>query len=171
MRITRVRIDSFGGLKDREYELGPGLNVFYGPNESGKTTVMEFIRTVLVPTTKRMLYPERSKKDSGFLTFDEASVQGRVDLDRKQLTKAVPDYISSMDPALYRSIFALDLEGLNDMGSVSDDEIRSRFLTVPGGDRIPELMDDLDADMNDLVGKVASSKSQINRNRSELDQL
>ena len=118
-----------------------------------------------------MLYPERSKKDSGFLTFDEAGVQGRVDLDRKQLTKAVPDYISSMDPALYRSIFALDLEGLNDMGSVSDDEIRSRFLTVPGGDRIPELMDDLDADMNDLVGKVASSKSQINRNRSELDQL
>ncbi len=171
MRITGVRIDSFGGLKDREYQLGPGLNVFHGPNESGKTTVMEFIRTVLVPTNKRTLYPERTKKDSGYLTFDEGGVQGRADLERRRPSRDIPDYISSMDPALYRSIFALDLEGLNDMGSVSDDEIRSRFLTLPGGDRVPELMNALDEEINDLVGKASTSKSQINGNRSELDQL
>lgn len=45
MRLTDIRIDAFGvlsgyGLSD----LGPGLNVFYGSNGAGKTSVVRFLR-------------------------------------------------------------------------------------------------------------------------------
>jgi hypothetical protein len=38
MRIIRVHADAFGAMADRALELGPGLNVVVGPNESGKST-------------------------------------------------------------------------------------------------------------------------------------
>ncbi|HZL91398.1 MAG TPA: AAA family ATPase [Pirellulaceae bacterium] len=48
MRIKDILIDGFGvwkGLKIEE--LPEGVTVFFGPNEAGKTTVMQFVRTVL----------------------------------------------------------------------------------------------------------------------------
>ena len=43
-----VHIDRYGGQENREVgPFGPGLNVVYGPNEAGKTTVASFVRGVL----------------------------------------------------------------------------------------------------------------------------
>ena len=47
MRIERIRIDKFGGLRGFEAELDEGLTVLLGGNESGKTTVCAFIRAML----------------------------------------------------------------------------------------------------------------------------
>ena len=38
MWIERVTARAFGALRDQSLELGPGLNVIFGPNEAGKTT-------------------------------------------------------------------------------------------------------------------------------------
>ena len=54
MRIRRISIGSFGALRDREFEVDPGLTVFHGPNESGKTTVMEFVRSAMVAAQQKM---------------------------------------------------------------------------------------------------------------------
>ncbi len=43
MRIDRIHIMRFCGAADLDLELSPGVNVIYGPNESGKSTVMRFI--------------------------------------------------------------------------------------------------------------------------------
>ena len=44
MWIERIWIGAFGALEGRDLDrLGPGLNVILGPNESGKTTLREFI--------------------------------------------------------------------------------------------------------------------------------
>lgn len=48
MKITSLDIERFGiwsGLHVRK--LSEGLNVFYGPNEAGKTTLMQFVRAML----------------------------------------------------------------------------------------------------------------------------
>lgn len=45
--ITRLYIESFGGIRDKEILLGGGLNIILGKNESGKTTICAFIRAML----------------------------------------------------------------------------------------------------------------------------
>ncbi|QTA38260.1 AAA family ATPase [Thermosipho ferrireducens] len=47
MLIKRLKIDGFGKLKRRDYKFKPGMNVIYGPNESGKTTLAYFILNAL----------------------------------------------------------------------------------------------------------------------------
>ena len=40
MRLHRLRITSFGAIGNVDVEFGPGLNVLYGPNDLGKSTVV-----------------------------------------------------------------------------------------------------------------------------------
>lgn len=47
MKIRQLQIHSFGKLKDREIILEDGINIVYGPNESGKSTIHAFIRAML----------------------------------------------------------------------------------------------------------------------------
>lgn len=44
MVIKNITINSFGKLSNYSLDLSDGLNVVYGPNEYGKTTIMEFIK-------------------------------------------------------------------------------------------------------------------------------
>ncbi|MDO5310005.1 MAG: AAA family ATPase [Planctomycetia bacterium] len=48
MRITSLKIERFGVWEDLNFpKVSRGLNVFFGPNEAGKTTLMQFIRASL----------------------------------------------------------------------------------------------------------------------------
>ena len=41
MRITRLDLQAFGCLKDFREDIAPGLHIFHGPNESGKSTLQK----------------------------------------------------------------------------------------------------------------------------------
>ncbi len=59
MKITDIHIDGFGVWNDRGWsELSPGLNVFHGPNETGKTTLMSFVRSMFFGFERRA-HPRR----------------------------------------------------------------------------------------------------------------
>ncbi len=48
MRIAEIDIERFRIWRSLLLRLDPGgLNVIYGPNEAGKTTLMQFVRSVL----------------------------------------------------------------------------------------------------------------------------
>ena len=52
MRLHRLRIASFAAIGNVDVEFGPGLNVLYGPNDLGKSTVVAAIRLgLLLPHT------------------------------------------------------------------------------------------------------------------------
>ena len=58
MRIKSIDIDGFGVWKGLTLEeLSDHATVIYGPNEAGKTTLMQFVRAVLYGLT-----PERRKR-------------------------------------------------------------------------------------------------------------
>ncbi|WP_024613291.1 AAA family ATPase [Clostridium sp. Ade.TY] len=44
MIIKKIRIKSFAGIKDREINFNSGLNLVYGENEKGKSTIQNFIK-------------------------------------------------------------------------------------------------------------------------------
>ena len=52
MRVYRLSISSFAAIGNVDIEFGPGLNVLYGPNDLGKSTVVAAIRLgLLLPHT------------------------------------------------------------------------------------------------------------------------
>ena len=63
MKIKKISVASFGNIKDRNFFLSDGLNVIYGNNESGKSTLFAFIRY--------MLYSFHGRKTSSSLTQEE----------------------------------------------------------------------------------------------------
>ena len=44
MTFNKIYIGAFGSLKDFTLELDRGLNVIFGENENGKSTIMAFIK-------------------------------------------------------------------------------------------------------------------------------
>ena len=48
MKLHRLRVRSFAAIPDLQVELGPGLNILYGPNDLGKSTLAEAIRLALL---------------------------------------------------------------------------------------------------------------------------
>ena len=47
MQIKKITIDEYGALSKREFTLDGGMNIFEGNNESGKSTILSFIRFML----------------------------------------------------------------------------------------------------------------------------
>src|SRR3974377_1487444 len=52
MKLHRLRVVSFAAIGNVDVEFGPGLNVLYGPNDLGKSTLVSAIRLgLLLPHT------------------------------------------------------------------------------------------------------------------------
>lgn len=47
MRISEARIFNFGKLQNKNYRFAPGINVIYGENEAGKSTLHDFLCAML----------------------------------------------------------------------------------------------------------------------------
>ena len=64
MKIERIRIDGFGRFDRFEETIAPGLNVIFGPNEAGKSTLLSFIRAMLFGFPRRS-EPSRYEPERG----------------------------------------------------------------------------------------------------------
>lgn len=53
MRILNLHINGFGKLQNQDFSFEPGLNVVYGHNEAGKSTLHTFIRGMLFGIEKQ----------------------------------------------------------------------------------------------------------------------
>lgn len=47
MIIKEAKVGKFGKLENVQYQFSPRINVIYGPNESGKSTLMQFLKAML----------------------------------------------------------------------------------------------------------------------------
>lgn len=43
MKINKLKINAYGKLKEKEIDLKNGINILYGKNEAGKSTILKFI--------------------------------------------------------------------------------------------------------------------------------
>ncbi|MCI9040157.1 MAG: AAA family ATPase [Clostridia bacterium] len=52
MKIKNIKINSYGTLKEKEISLGDNLNIIYGKNESGKSTLLNYIKNIFYGISK-----------------------------------------------------------------------------------------------------------------------
>ncbi len=58
LQLESLRIQSWRSLRDLKLDLAPGLNVIAGPNEAGKSSIREALRSAfLVPTKQKGKHP------------------------------------------------------------------------------------------------------------------
>ena len=80
MRINKIKINSYGKLKNKEINLENNLNIIYGKNESGKSTLLKFILNIFYGASKNKkgkdisdfekYKPWDSEEYSGKLTYE-----------------------------------------------------------------------------------------------------
>jgi len=167
MRVSSVSIKSFGALRDRSYSFTQ-FTVMHGPNESGKTSVMEAIRRSLSPTGKRDVYPAKDASDSVSVTYEEGGEAHSAMIAGKNARGETPACLRTVNPDLYRSVFAMGPSDLDDDGPVTSGEVSSKMLTIPGGDRVPEAAKILDGTFAECVGEKSNSRSALNELNARL---
>ncbi len=79
MKIDKITINEFGVLKDVSFNLKDGINIFEGRNESGKSTVVAFIRFMLYGLPKKLPSETVSERDR-ILNWDTLSASGSMEI-------------------------------------------------------------------------------------------
>lgn len=143
MKIENLHVDGFGIWHDRSWgPLSRGLNVFYGPNETGKSTLMAFIRSLFFGLDRRgharRYEPLDGGTHGGWL---DVHVDGRpVRIQRKagrhvrgevtvydgDITGSDPELeklLEGVTKTLYHNVFAFGLEELEHFHTLQDTEI------------------------------------------------
>lgn len=107
MIINKLELDSFGKFKDYKLELVAGVNLIYGENESGKSTIHSFIEGIfygfLKPFTKKTIYSEKHERYNplnldlyrGNLEFKIDDIIYRVERDFKKASEDTRIYVKS----------------------------------------------------------------------------
>ena len=52
MKINELKINAFGNIKNKQIKLDNGINIIYGKNESGKSTILKFITDMFYGISK-----------------------------------------------------------------------------------------------------------------------
>ena len=66
MRIDKLKINGFGKIKDKELEFSNGINLVFGENEAGKSSLLKFITSMLYGVSKN----KNGKEISDFDRFN-----------------------------------------------------------------------------------------------------
>ncbi|MBI1902729.1 MAG: AAA family ATPase [Planctomycetia bacterium] len=170
MKITRINVEECGvwsGL--RLSGLGDGLSVIYGPNESGKSTALWFLRGVLFGFSEgehqRFLPPSGAggwidvETAGGDLRIrrwrsevgDDAAV---VPLDPAGEPRKLSDLLGTVDEPTFANVFCLGLDQLHELRLLDDEQAAVRLYDLTGGlDRVSlgEVLRELKAEREKLL--------------------
>jgi uncharacterized protein YhaN len=169
MKIIQMDLKEFGIYHNVSWNPpDAGLIVLYGRNESGKTTLMKYVRSMFF----------------GYLRGEWQGLFGHMDIRRDDgkeyriYRNEKESYIVCGDETLhaepselwwhglergtYDKIFAMGLEDLQGFKILSNDEVRNHFFSVEGGERIGVARRDLSRLMSEALVASPQGKKPIN---------
>ena len=193
MRIRELHIEGFGHFANREW--GPfdrPVTVFHGPNEAGKSTLLEFVRRVLFGfprgRSRDNRYPPLSGgrhggrvtilsdagetftvqrfqgKGSGPITLTAASGETLPDIE-------LPRLLGHHSKDVFQNVFAFTLDEVHNDALLKDDSVSGQLYSAGmGAARLPDAMKTLDDDKSGLFLK-GGRKHAIYRAAESLDQV
>ncbi|KRK49200.1 hypothetical protein FC96_GL000121 [Secundilactobacillus kimchicus JCM 15530] len=173
MKIKRLTIYGFGKFHDVSLDLDQHFQLIYGPNEAGKSTLVEFITSLLFGflTAKhryQMYKPKDGATYGGEMTFTHAgdmfwlkrvSGKGGGDVTFKNVTQDLDltkaDLTALLRPVnrdLFREIFCFDETDLGEVFSLDRFELTNRIQRIGavGSDNWIKLNKKLHKDADDI---------------------
>jgi uncharacterized protein YhaN len=160
VKITAVDVTGFGVWTQLKLaDLSDRITVFYGANETGKTTLLEFIRAVLygVPSAgrQRFIPPARQGPAAGALHVDVGGEQLEVrrDFEREIAEGGWLEVVDSdgvsrgrdvlesalrdIDETTFRHVFAIGIRELQELGTLGDQQAAQWLYDLTAGwDRV-----------------------------------
>jgi len=144
VKLTNIEVYGFGVWSDVALEdLASRVTVFYGPNEAGKTTLMQFVRGVLYGyghhRRQRYLPPAAGGEAGGLLaitaedeayhierTWEHDDVGGELSIiaddGSTYSTELLEELLAGIDEKVFNSVFAIGLRELQELATLSDGE-------------------------------------------------
>jgi uncharacterized protein YhaN len=177
MKLTGIDIERFGAWRNFSQPLHPqGLNVIYGPNEAGKTTLLRFIRGVLYgfPPDENPLHrrSRASESRSGSLSLTHGhqtysihriargddpgllTISGAEPSDSP--TRLLSELVAGTDEKLFESVFAVGLPELQEFATLAEDQVARHLYGMtlgPQGQVLMDLPRRMDAELERLWPK------------------
>lgn len=171
MKITDLQLEQYGIYQNESWKPAAGcLNVIMGENESGKTTLLRFIRDMMFGYERGRW--QNKKGNMGFLRADGSAYRIYRDEKNKWIGndqgEKFNDELSSLwwhglNRGIYERIFAVGLEDLQGISFLADDSIRSRFFMLQGGDHLSGAMKQASGEMENLLVTSSQGKRRINQ--------
>ena len=169
MKITEMHLDDFGIYHNVSWNPPEhGLIVMHGRNESGKTTLMKYVRSMFF----------------GYLRGDWKGYFGSMGIRREdgkeyRIVRNEKEYFLSdgqekvqeepanlwwhgLDRQTYDTIFAMGLEDLQGFKILSNEAVRSHFFSIEGGIGMGLARSEVTKHMGDLLVASPQGKKPIN---------
>ena len=195
MRITDLTIRGYGIFQDcRVEELPPGLCLFLGDNEAGKSTCLGFIRDVLFGapdgrSRERSYPPLRGGRWGGSLGL-VAGDGHRLLVDRAPGSKggqlsitgpqgetlpgqALARMLGGTTREVFKNVYAFSLSELQTLETLSSDRVKDAIYSAglgTGLSSLPDLLRSFEAAREKLF-KSGGQRQRINALLSRLDQI
>lgn len=178
MRIKEIEIDGFGVWNGLTLEdISDHATVIYGPNEAGKTTLMQFVRAMLYGFTperrKRYLPPVHGGRPGGRmkaanefgsysisrygavndLIDDLGSVEIIDDRGEKRDLVQLEGLLAGVDEPTYNNVFNVGLREIQELGSLDDTAAADYLYRLTSGlDRVSLI---------DVIREVQTARDRL----------
>ncbi len=146
MIIKKIEIDGFGKFQDSSFEFDNGLNLIYGNNEHGKTTLMSFVKMMFYSSSAKTeksadLFKALRKK---YRPWNGNTMSGAIEFQTKGMVYRLQKEFLKSDATDKTTIFCIttgenvQIENKNEpgeyfLGMTLDEFERSVFMGQSGG--------------------------------------
>ncbi len=187
MKVRDIQIDGFGVWSGLSVDSLPdGMTVFYGPNEAGKTTLMQFLRTMLYGFTaerrQRYLPPVFPGKPGGAMrvsgpgggyeiarraTLNDPSIVGQLTVTSSdgvtQGQHRLTSLLGSVDESIFTNVFAIGLRELQELSTLDDTAAADELYKLSSGlDRVSLV---------DVMRQLKTARGQIVSTAADVGQM
>ncbi len=191
MKIIDLQIYGYGKLENKEYgNLSPGIQLFYGKNEAGKSTLMSFIHSILFGFPTKLQQDLRYEPKSGTRYGGKITLQtkdyGTIVIERLpgkssgNVTVYMPDgttmgeellkeLFQGMDKSFYQGVYSYNLQGLQGVQQMNAEKLGNYLFSagVVGTDALVKVNERITKEL-DLLFKPSGRKPIINQQLIDL---
>lgn len=184
LKIKVIDIYGYGKWINQRFDVNSHIQLFFGRNESGKSTLQSFIRSIFFgfPDRRKRVKqanqyrPKHTDVYGGRLLITDSSY-GDVWIERtnKELTittltgetlanNTLKDMLGGLDESLFDTFYSFTLNNLQELSNIGANQLNDYFLSIGtlGSDKFLSIAKELEKESSDAF-KARGQKPHINQ--------